>query len=141
MTSKVVIAGGSGAIGKRLVTSLTEKCEVVVLTRRPDPDADVRQVFWDGETVGDWARELDSPDTAVLNLAGKLVDCRPTASPTPNHGVILRTAIVLDPHSAALKRLVALTRLGLGGRVAGGRQSPRTSRHRCCRGPSSRSPN
>lgn len=196
MTAKAVIAGGTGALGKRLVSSLAGKCDVVVLTRRPDPEANVRQVFWDGETVGDWAGELDEQDTAVINLAGKLVDCRPTPSniselirsrvtptrslvrashelrsplahwvqasttaiwsdagetrctestplPEPglpqmtgvarpweeafegantDHGVILRTSIVLDPRSPALKRLVSLTRLGLGGRVASGRQ-------------------
>src|SRR5262245_17942460 len=80
MTSKVVIAGGSGALGRRLVADLADKCDVVVLTRRPDPDLDVRQVAWDGETVGEWAAELDKPGTAVINLAGKLVDCRPTPS-------------------------------------------------------------
>ncbi|AVH22159.1 DUF1731 domain-containing protein [Nocardia cyriacigeorgica] len=34
---------------------------------------------WDGRTVGDWADALVNPGpTAVVNLAGKLVDCRPT---------------------------------------------------------------
>ena len=44
------------------------------LIRRPDPGANVRQVFWDGETVGDWAAELEEPHTAVANLTGNLVD-------------------------------------------------------------------
>jgi uncharacterized protein len=80
MTSKVVIAGGSGALGTRLVTSLAGKCDLVVLTRSPNPNANVRQIYWDGETVGQWASELGAPDTARINLAGKLVDCRPTQS-------------------------------------------------------------
>jgi hypothetical protein len=36
--------------------------------------------------------------------------------------VILRTAVVLDPDSPALTRLVGLTKYGLGGRVSTGRQ-------------------
>jgi uncharacterized protein len=193
---KVVLAGGSGSLGQRIATDLTDRGhDVVVLSRRPDSHSPVRQVFWDGETVGDWAAELDGQDTAVVNLAGKLVDCRPTAAniaelrnsrvlptralvqasrelehpvrhwiqasttaiwsdagearcdentPLPSglpqmtgvakpweeafagantqHGVILRTSIVLDPRSPALRRLVALTKAGLGGRVGHGRQ-------------------
>ena len=193
---KVVLAGGSGSLGQRIATDLTDRGhDVVVLSRRPDSHSPVRQVFWDGETVGDWAAELDGQDTAVVNLAGKLVDCRPTAAniaelrnsrvlptralvqasrelehpvrhwiqasttaiwsdagetrcdentPLPSglpqmtgvakpweeafagantqHGVILRTSIVLDPQSPALRRLVALTKAGLGGRVGHGRQ-------------------
>ena len=36
-----------------------------------------REVAWDGETVGDWARELEGAD-AIVNLCGKSVDCRYT---------------------------------------------------------------
>src|SRR5262249_34990262 len=34
-----------------------------------------REVKWDGCTLGEWARELDGA-TAVVNLAGRSVDCR-----------------------------------------------------------------
>jgi uncharacterized protein (TIGR01777 family) len=37
-----------------------------------------RQVLWDGKTVGVWATELN--DAVLINLAGELVDRRPTAS-------------------------------------------------------------
>ncbi|WP_138760848.1 hypothetical protein [Modestobacter altitudinis] len=40
---------------------------------RPGP---FRQVGWDGVTVGPWARELER--AAVVDLAGELVDRRPT---------------------------------------------------------------
>jgi len=36
--------------------------------------------------------------------------------------VILRTSIVLDPESPAMRRLVGLTKVGLGGRVGDGQQ-------------------
>jgi uncharacterized protein (TIGR01777 family) len=74
---KVVLAGGSGALGARLADDLAERGDqVVILTRTPRPGPH-RQVQWDGRTVGDWARELDQ--AAVVNLAGELVDRRPTA--------------------------------------------------------------
>lgn len=74
---KVVVAGGSGALGRRLCSELTgQGHEVVVLTRTPRPGPH-RTVQWDGETVGPWAAELEG--AAVVNLAGELVDRRPTA--------------------------------------------------------------
>ncbi len=76
---KVVLAGGSGSLGRRLVPALRRAGhEPVVLTRTPKSDSEVRQVRWDGRTVGDWAHELDG--AAVINLAGELVDRRPTRS-------------------------------------------------------------
>lgn len=76
---KVVLAGGSGALGRCIAADLSGRGhDVVVLTRRINPALGVRQVLWDGQTVGDWAAELDGPRTALINLAGKLVDCRPT---------------------------------------------------------------
>jgi uncharacterized protein (TIGR01777 family) len=75
---KVVIAGGSGTLGRRLSAYLTAHGhEVVVLTRTPRPGL-YRQVPWDGRTVGAWAEEL--PGSAVVNLAGALVDRRPTTA-------------------------------------------------------------
>jgi uncharacterized protein len=193
---KVILAGGSGSLGRRLAAAVTGRGhDVVILTRSLDSTLPFRQVSWDGRTVGAWAAELEGPDTAVVNLAGKLVDCRPTqrniaalrdsrvqptralveasgrldhpirhwlqcsttaiwsdagetrcdeTTPIPvglpqmtgvaqpwedafagantSHGVVLRTSIVLDAHSPALRRLAMLTRFGLGGRVGDGRQ-------------------
>ncbi|MCO5970106.1 epimerase [Actinoallomurus soli] len=77
---KVVLAGGSGALGRRIAADLTARGdEVVVLTRSPrpyDPGRPGRQVGWDGVTTGAWAAELAG--AAVVNLAGELVDRRPT---------------------------------------------------------------
>jgi uncharacterized protein (TIGR01777 family) len=77
---KVVIAGGSGSLGRRIAADLTQRGhDVVILTRSTHgTDSFAREVLWDGTTVGEWAAELEGPDTAVINLAGKLVDCRPT---------------------------------------------------------------
>lgn len=72
---KVVLPGGSGQIGRVLRRGLEARGhEAVVLSRKPKGD----ERLWDGATVGDWAAELDGAD-AVINLAGRSVNCRYTA--------------------------------------------------------------
>lgn len=74
---KIVIPGGSGHVGTILARSLHEAGDdVVVLSRRPEAlRAPWRAVGWDGRSLGAWTRELDGCD-AVINLAGRSVDCR-----------------------------------------------------------------
>ncbi len=77
----VVIAGGTGALGRRVAADLVRRGhDVTILTRSIRGDIPYPQVVWDGRTVGEWEAVLDVPNTAVINLAGKLVDCRPTAA-------------------------------------------------------------
>ncbi|MFE6174907.1 TIGR01777 family oxidoreductase [Streptomyces sp. NPDC056464] len=72
---KIVIPGGTGQVGTILNRALSGAGhEVVVLTRRPTRDGEVR---WDGETWGPWAEEIDGSDV-VINLAGRSVSCRYT---------------------------------------------------------------
>jgi uncharacterized protein len=74
---KIVLAGGSGMLGRRIAADLSSRGdEIVVLTRDPRPESPYRQVRWDGRTAGPWAEELR--DAAVINLSGELVDCRPS---------------------------------------------------------------
>ena len=76
---KIVIPGGSGQVGQVLTRALREAGhDVVVLSRAPG-SAPGRMVAWDGRTLGDWVAELDGAD-AVINLAGRSVDCRYTAA-------------------------------------------------------------
>ncbi len=76
---KIVLAGGSGSLGRRIAADLTSRGdEVVILTRSAQPGLPCRQVEWDGITVGPWATELER--AALINLAGALVDRRPTAA-------------------------------------------------------------
>lgn len=195
----VVIAGGSGALGQHLAADLTCRGHrPIILTRGVEPDSPFEQTRWDGRSVGEWVCTLDLHNdgpVAIVNLAGKLVDCPPTernvaalrdsrvgatralveaskrrdapidrwlqasttaiwsdageqwcveSTPLPvglpqmtgvaqpweeavaganaEHLTVLRTSIVLDGRSAAMKRLVDITRAGLGGRVGSGRQ-------------------
>ena len=76
---RVVLAGGSGFLGRALAEAFAGAgYEPVVLTRKAKRGrAGVRQVEWDGRTVGAWARELEGA-AAVVNLAGRSVDCRHT---------------------------------------------------------------
>lgn len=75
-----VIAGGTGALGKQVAADLVCRgYRATILTRRRDPELPFDQVEWDGKTVTEWVAALRNPGpTALINLAGKLVDCRPT---------------------------------------------------------------
>lgn len=79
---RVVIAGGSGSLGRLLAARLLGLGhDVRIITRRHDPLLPFDQVLWDGQTVGDWTDVLRSEHeagVALVNLAGKLVDVRPT---------------------------------------------------------------
>jgi hypothetical protein len=72
---KVVVAGGSGFLGRALATRLAaDNHEVVVLTRGSSASAAPgRRVVWspDGE-AGAWASEIDGAG-AVVNLAGESI--------------------------------------------------------------------
>ena len=85
---KVVVAGGSGALGRALCRSLVAHGHDVVVLTRSVRDSPYRQVVWDGRTVGPWAAELDG--AAVVNLAGELVDRRPT---TENIALLTRSRV------------------------------------------------
>ncbi|MFI7415051.1 TIGR01777 family oxidoreductase [Streptomyces sp. NPDC049627] len=72
---KIVIPGGTGQVGTILNRALSAAGhDVVVLTRRPTRDREVR---WDGETLDQWTSVIDGSDI-VINLAGRSVSCRYT---------------------------------------------------------------
>ena len=85
--NRVILAGGSGFLGRALSQRLlADGSEVVVLSRSAQRDAAAaaggpaagpRFVRWDGRTVGEWAAELDGA-RAVVNFTGKNVNCRYT---------------------------------------------------------------
>ena len=90
MKQRVVIAGGSGFLGGHLSERLISAgYEVVVLSRSAKSAGTVRSVAWDGKTLGPWAREIDGA-YAVINLAGKSVNCRHTNN---NRREILRSRV------------------------------------------------
>jgi len=76
---RVIIAGGSGFLGRLLAQCLSAlNRDVVVLTRSKAACVEGARILpWDGKTLGDWARAVDGAE-AIVNLTGKSVDCRPT---------------------------------------------------------------
>lgn len=72
---KIVIAGGSGFLGKLLQTYWRTKGYMVyVLTRNPQKEGDV---YWNATETGEWTTILEGADV-LINLTGKSVDCRYT---------------------------------------------------------------
>lgn len=74
---RLIIAGGSGFVGRALSEFFAAKeFAVVVLTRGKSEARDgIRFVNWDGKTAGNWWRELDSA-AALFNLTGRNINCR-----------------------------------------------------------------
>lgn len=193
---RVVIAGGTGFLGTSLARVLVERGDdVVVLGRSKPKGAGVgRFVRWDARTTEGWGELVDGAD-AVVNLAGRTVDCIKSpdhcdeilrsrveatlavgqavrsarvpprvwvqmstahiygdppevvcdegsafgyglapivgkaweaayeeTKPEGVRGVVLRTSFVLGHGGGAMRRLSKLARLGLGGRIASGKQ-------------------
>lgn len=75
---KLILPGGSGFLGRTLTKFFAAKgWDVVILTRGSAKIEGARCVQWDGRTLGRWFTELEGAD-AVLNLAGRSVNCRYT---------------------------------------------------------------
>lgn len=100
----VVLAGGSGALGQHLAADLACRGHrPIILTRSVNSASPFEQLEWDGRTVGEWADILVSGrSVAVVNLAGKLVDCRPTER---------NIALLRDSRVDATRALVAASKL------------------------------
>jgi uncharacterized protein len=76
---KIVIPGGTGQVGAALIRALADGHEIVVLTRGARAVDGARALAWDGRTQSAWSAEIDGAD-AVINLAGRSVNCRYTAA-------------------------------------------------------------
>jgi uncharacterized protein len=96
--SHVVIAGGSGFLGRGLARELHQRGErVTILSRSSAPPNDwpddlmdgIEWRKWDARTSGEWASCLDGA-TALVNLVGRTVDCRKTPE---NKRVILESRV------------------------------------------------
>lgn len=76
---KIVLAGGSGFLGKIFIDAFKASAEsIVVLTRgRNSIEGNVMHIHWDGKTLGSWAASLEGTDV-LINLSGKNVNCRYT---------------------------------------------------------------
>jgi len=69
-TRRVLVTGGTGFIGERLVQKLAARGdEVVVLSRRAGKSKHATQVVWTPTEKGPWLEEVDKAD-AIIHLAG-----------------------------------------------------------------------
>jgi uncharacterized protein len=75
---RVIITGGSGYIGRRLVQALKDSYEVVVLSRAPEKNSvpGARMAGWDGKSAQGWGSLADGA-FAILNLAGENIGAQP----------------------------------------------------------------
>jgi uncharacterized protein len=88
---RIIIAGGSGFLGRSLTRYLVSKGYDVTILSRFRPTLDVPFDFseWNGRTLGNWTKQFENA-LAVVNLAGRTVDC----VKTPDHcDEILRSRI------------------------------------------------
>jgi len=84
---KVIIAGGTGFIGRSVAKYFSATNEIVILSRKIKQannafaefditdEPNIRLVHWNGKDIGAWCNELNGADI-VINLAGKSVNCR-----------------------------------------------------------------
>ena len=76
MNPKIILAGGSGFLGRSLLKWFKPKgYDVVILSRRRVAIDQARVIYWDGRTLGAWSAELEGAE-ALINLAGRSVNCR-----------------------------------------------------------------
>lgn len=72
---KIIIAAGTGFLGKNLEKYFTDKGnQVYILTRNPKRE---NEIFWDAKNLGEWKNWIENSDI-LINLTGKSVDCRYT---------------------------------------------------------------
>lgn len=88
---KIIIAGGTGFIGRALATYFGLENDIVILTRNLNEtnnsynnfkledgiEQRVKLVKWNGKESGEWCKEIDGSHM-VINLSGKSVNCRYT---------------------------------------------------------------
>ena len=77
---KIILAGGSGFLGRSLAAMLSEHgYDVIILTRSPSPQSngEIQEIHWDGKSARGWVSCIDGA-VAVVNLTGKNVSCRYT---------------------------------------------------------------
>ena len=64
----IVITGGTGLVGKEVVSSLKDKYDIYVLTRSDRQNTEnITYINWDRN---DWEKEMPKDVYAVINLAG-----------------------------------------------------------------------
>jgi len=73
---RIIIAGGSGFLGKVTAAYFKKNAQIIIFTRGESKIEDgITYVHWDAKTLGDWFTYLNGCDV-LINFTGKSVDCR-----------------------------------------------------------------
>ena len=76
MKKKLIITAANGFLGQALIQYFKDKYQIVGLVRKPMPSTlETKYVLWDGVHLDTWQTEFEQA-FAVINLAGRTVDCR-----------------------------------------------------------------
>ncbi|HSR48518.1 MAG TPA: TIGR01777 family oxidoreductase [Anaerolineales bacterium] len=110
---RVILAGGSGLVGRSLARRLAERGrEVVILTRNPtirSDDPKVRYVAWDGQTSNGWGQLADGAE-AIINLAGETIGGRNLAEIFLQRWTRSKKARILESRTGAGRAIVEAVR-------------------------------
>jgi uncharacterized protein (TIGR01777 family) len=76
---KIIIPGGSGFLGMALAKHyVAQNYRVIVLSRsEKQPINGIEFAQWDGKKMGSWSELFENAE-AIINMAGRTVDCRYT---------------------------------------------------------------
>jgi uncharacterized protein (TIGR01777 family) len=110
VAGRVLIAGGSGLVGRALAAALAaDGAEVVVLSRSaaggPPLAAGVRHARWDGRSAAGWRSECEGA-AAIVNLAGENVGAGRWTTARKRRLVASR----LEPTRALVEAITAASR-------------------------------
>jgi hypothetical protein len=106
MYHKIILAGGSGFLGKAMADYYKDKAEeIIILSRRKGINREnIRFELWDGKDEASFAKHLENSDL-LINLSGKNVNCRYTKE---NREEIFRSR--LEPTDALEKAIQSIQR-------------------------------
>ena len=76
---KLIIAGGSGFLGKAIIDYFKNKMDSIIILTRSEGHVkeNIEYVQWDAKTLGSWSKHLEGCDV-LINMTGRSVDCRYT---------------------------------------------------------------
>ncbi|NAS32307.1 TIGR01777 family protein [Flavobacteriaceae bacterium R38] len=75
--NKLIIAGGTGFLGKILLKHFKNKFNHIIILSRTKScqTSNVNYIKWNGKTTGNWVNHIEGAEI-LINLSGKSVDCR-----------------------------------------------------------------